>query len=54
VARLICDWFEAIVESLQIDLKTGGAISLHDVTANAPVVNAIAKRIGSEIHNKRH
>jgi hypothetical protein len=48
-ARLIRDWPEAIVDSWQIDPKTGGAISLHGVTAKAPVVNGIAKRIGSDI-----
>jgi hypothetical protein len=53
-ARLIRAWPEAIVDSWQIDPKTGSAISLHGVTANAPVVNRIAKRIGSEIPNKRH
>jgi hypothetical protein len=53
-ARLIRDWPEAIVDSWQIDPKTGGAISLHGVTADAPAVNGIAKRIGSEIPNKRH
>jgi hypothetical protein len=48
-ARLIRDWPEVIVDGWQIVSKTGGAISPHGVTANAPVVNRIAKRIGSEI-----
>jgi hypothetical protein len=50
--RLIRDWAEAIVDSLQIYPKIGGALSSRDVTANAPVVNGIAKRIGSQITNE--
>jgi hypothetical protein len=45
--RLIRDWPETIVDSLQIDPKTGGARSLRGVTANAPGVNRIAKESGA-------